>query len=203
MACMPICMPSCMPIPSKPVECGHSLVRWSPPHVAQTHAAPPPRLPPSLAPCLPTLASSCSRSLSADVLGLRRSIAKLSPPPFLSGALSFTFTFSSFSFSSFNSASGGVFKLPLAPFAQVTSSRTNLRASCCCSSVPNILISLSVSPGLISSAFCTLMSQPVFSMISRTVSPPRPMTRPASRSRTHNFRGGGSSGAPSAGLPRG
>mmetsp|Transcript_54741 Transcript_54741/g.159663 ORF Transcript_54741/g.159663 Transcript_54741/m.159663 type:complete len:247 (+) Transcript_54741:173-913(+) len=182
-ACIPICMPMCMPMPSRPVACGHSLVRWSPPQVAQTQAPLPAAV---LSLVLPRVASPSSHSLAAS---------------FLSSLASCLRRFRS-SRGGFGSSSGGCFSMPSSPRAQATSARTSSSACSCCSFWPKILISRSMSPGRMSSLFCTLMSAPVFSMTSRTVSPPRPMTRPASRSLTHSFRGGSSSASWSRGLVR-
>mmetsp|Transcript_18013 Transcript_18013/g.42396 ORF Transcript_18013/g.42396 Transcript_18013/m.42396 type:complete len:331 (+) Transcript_18013:618-1610(+) len=172
MACIPICMPMCMPMPSKPVACGHSFVRWSPPHVLQTQAPLPAPMPLS---GLLRLTSASSRSLAAS---LRSSLASC-----LRRRLS--------SRGGFGTSSGGVFSIPSGPRAHATSARTSCNACSCCSFWPKILISRSISPGRMSSLFCTLMSAPVFSMTSRTDSPPRPITRPASRSLTHNLKAKG------------
>mmetsp|Transcript_84742 Transcript_84742/g.234975 ORF Transcript_84742/g.234975 Transcript_84742/m.234975 type:complete len:257 (-) Transcript_84742:791-1561(-) len=182
MACIPICMPMCMPIPSKPVACGHSLVLWSPPQVLQTHEPDPAPLSTTL---LRVVASPSSRSLAASFLSSLTSCLRR----FLSSR-------------GFGTSSGGDFSMPSGPRAHATSARTNCKACSCCSFWPKILISLSISPGLISSLFWTLMSAPVFSMTSRTVSPPRPITRPASRSLTQSLKGGNSTASWSRGLVR-
>mmetsp|Transcript_56095 Transcript_56095/g.156283 ORF Transcript_56095/g.156283 Transcript_56095/m.156283 type:complete len:213 (-) Transcript_56095:908-1546(-) len=80
--------------------------------------------------------------------------------------------------------------MPSSPSAHVTSSKMSSSALSRCSFAPKSLISRFEDPCLMSSIFCTFTSAPDFSMTSRTVSPPRPMTRPASRSLTQNFRGG-------------
>mmetsp|Transcript_10640 Transcript_10640/g.32013 ORF Transcript_10640/g.32013 Transcript_10640/m.32013 type:complete len:315 (-) Transcript_10640:672-1616(-) len=180
-ACIPICMPMCMPMPSRPVACGHSLVRWSPPQVPQTQE-PLPGAP--LSPPLPREASPSSLSWAASLLSsLASCLRRLRSSR---GGL--------------GGSSGGCFSTPSSPRAHTTSARTSCKACSCCSFCPMILISRSVSPGRMSSLFWTLMSAPVFSMTSRTVSPPRPITRPASRSLTQSFNGGSSIASSSRGL---
>mmetsp|Transcript_16558 Transcript_16558/g.28955 ORF Transcript_16558/g.28955 Transcript_16558/m.28955 type:complete len:258 (+) Transcript_16558:457-1230(+) len=183
MAWSPICMPSCIPIPRMPVACGHSFVRWSPPHVAQTHVTVP-----------------------EPAMGLEPF-----PKPFLQSCRLAFLAFSSFSeslgaseslaFLPSSSLASGSFKIPFSPRAQTTSFKMCFNASSCCSLVPMILISRSLEPAAISSAFWTLMSADDFSITSRTVSPPRPITRPASRSLTQTLIGGGRSASPSALCP--
>mmetsp|Transcript_33966 Transcript_33966/g.61992 ORF Transcript_33966/g.61992 Transcript_33966/m.61992 type:complete len:214 (-) Transcript_33966:888-1529(-) len=180
--CMPICIPICMPIPRTPVSCGQALVRWSPPQVAQTQT-------PGLSPESRALPSERRRDFSLPPLlrprRTRRSFVLRSRCCF----------FGRFSSRRLPSSSADAFNGPSSPRAQDTSARIRRKASSRFSGSPNIRISRSVLPGSISVFFWTFTSAPVRSLMSLTVSPPVPMTRPASESFTHSLNGGVSSAA--------